>query len=323
MDETFMLPAAADAPELFVRHQSPSGSTRGAVLYVHGATFPSGLSIAHRFDGRSWLDELVSAGFDGWGFDFAGYGHSGRYPEMSEAPEGQPPLGRVPAAVGQLERVVTAVRERSGHSRLSLVAHSWGTMVAASFASQYPDLVDRLVFFGPIARRTGGEPSTLGAWYPLAVDAQHQRFVADVPPGRPPVLLDRHFQPWAEAYLATDPTSRERTPPTVHTPSGPLADIAAAHQGNFPYDPATVRAPVSIVRGEWDSLCTDADARWLYDALSASPLRRDVKISAATHLMHLEEGRYALYRETEAFLGGRDLPPAPASSEQERSACSS
>jgi hypothetical protein len=57
-------------------------------------------------------------------------------------------------------------------------------------------------------------------------------------------------------------------------------------------------------------MCTDPDARWLFDALSASPMRRDVKISRATHLMHLEEGRYALYREAEAFLLARDMAPA-------------
>ncbi len=52
------------------------------------------------------------------------------------------------------------------------------------------------------------------------------------------------------------------------------------------------------------------DVRWLFDALSASPMRRDVKISRATHLMHLETNRYALYRETGAFLLARDVGPA-------------
>ncbi len=70
-----------------------------------------------------------------------------------------------------------------------------------------------------------------------------------------------------------------------------------------------MKAPVAIIRGEWDSLITDADAGWLFGALSASPLRRDVKISRATHLMHLEEARFALYRETEAFLLARDVAP--------------
>ena len=50
----------------------------------------------------------------------------------------------------------------------------------------------------------------------------------------------------------------------------------------------------------------DADVHRLFDALSASPWRRDIKIARATHLMHLEENRFALYRETEAFLAGGD-----------------
>ena len=54
------------------------------------------------------------------------------------------------------------------------------------------------------------------------------------------------------------------------------------------------------------------DAQWLFGALSASPMRRDVKISRGTHLMHLEASRYALYRETEAFLSAGDLAPSAA-----------
>ena len=40
------LPPACEAP--------PLGRV---VLYVHGGTFPSALTMAHRFDGRSWRDE--------------------------------------------------------------------------------------------------------------------------------------------------------------------------------------------------------------------------------------------------------------------------
>jgi hypothetical protein len=47
--------------------------------------------------------------------------------------------------------------------------------------------------------------------------------------------------------------------------------------------------------------------------LKNSPIRRLVTISRATHLMHLEESRYALYRETEAFLFGKDTATASRS----------
>jgi hypothetical protein len=67
-----------------------------------------------------------------------------------------------------------------------------------------------------------------------------------------------------------------------------------------------IRAPVSIIRGEWDGMCRENDAKWLFHALKSSPTRRIVTISRGTHLMHLEESRYALYRESEAFLVGND-----------------
>jgi pimeloyl-ACP methyl ester carboxylesterase len=118
-----------------------------------------------------------------------------------------------------------------------------------------------------------------------------------------------HRFEWGEAYLDVDPASRSRTPPGVTTPSGSFQDIFDAWAGDFPYDPALLRAPVAIIRGEWDGMCRDDDARWLFRALTSSPLRRDIKIGRGTHLLHLETGRYALYREAEAFLVGHDRAP--------------
>jgi pimeloyl-ACP methyl ester carboxylesterase len=74
------------------------------------------------------------------------------------------------------------------------------------------------------------------------------------------------------------------------------------------YDPARIRAPVGIIRGEWDKASTAADACWFFDSLKNSPVRRMITISRATHLIHLEESRFALYREAETFLNGNDLP---------------
>jgi pimeloyl-ACP methyl ester carboxylesterase len=96
----------------------------------------------------------------------------------------------------------------------------------------------------------------------------------------------------------------------VKVPNGPAQDIADALSGQLAYDPGLIRCPVAIIRGEWDSLCTDDDARWLFAALRGAALRRDVKISRGTHLMHLEASCFALYRETEAFLLGGDVAPA-------------
>jgi pimeloyl-ACP methyl ester carboxylesterase len=309
-EEHFRVPSPHCGLNLFLRHLPPrhdAAPLGRAVLYVHGGTFPSELSIAHRFDGRSWRDDLCAAGFSAWGLDFHGFGLSDPYPEMTESADAHPPLGRVADCSRQLEAAVRFIAGRQDNRPVSLIAHSWGTLVSGECAGRCPGLVDRLVFFGPIARRAPqGERQRLPGWRPISLQDQWDRFTAEVPAGESPVLSRRHFEEWGERYLDTDPAGRTRLPAAVKTPSGAFQDIFDAWAGEFPYDPSRIRAPVAIIRGEWDGMCADADARWLFDALGRSPDRRDIKIGRATHLMHLEENRFALYRETECFLKGDD-----------------
>jgi pimeloyl-ACP methyl ester carboxylesterase len=307
------IPSPLPGLHLFLRYlppAAPAGAPPKIALYVHGGTFPSALSFAHRFDGASWRDALCAAGWHTWGLDFHGFGAlSDPYPEMAEPADAHAPLGRVDSASRQLEYAVRFICNYHRVEQISLIAHSWGTMVAGHFAGRCPDLVDRMVFFGAIAPRpASGDPARLPAWRLISLQDQWDRFIADVPAGEPPVLSRNHFNDWGEHYLDSDPASRTRTPPSVQVPSGAFQDIFDAWAGRPAYDPGLVRAPVMLIRGAWDSYCTDADARSLLDALAASPDRRDVKIARATHLMHLEENRTDLYRETQAFLAGCDRP---------------
>ena len=313
-EEVFRIASPVPGLRLLLRYlpaMAPAAGAPKVVLYVHGGTFPSALSIAYRFDGRSWRDELCAAGFHTWGLDFHGFGDaSDPYPEMATAADRHAPLGRSDIASRQLEAAVRFICAHHQVARISLIAHSWGTIVSSRFAGRCPELVDRLVFFGAIARRAAkAAPQRLPAWRSISLQDQWDRFVADVPKGEPAVLDSAHFREWGESYLDIDRDSRTRTPAAVKTPSGAFQDIFDAWAGDLAYDPALVRAPVALIRGEWDSYCTDEDAHWLLDNLTASPLRRDVKIGRATHLMHLEENRYALYREAQTFLEGRDQPP--------------
>jgi pimeloyl-ACP methyl ester carboxylesterase len=310
-EEHFRIASPHTGLSLFLRYLPPADEIERdgrIVVYVHGGTFPSGLSIAHRFDGWSWRDELCAAGFHVWALDFHGFGRlSDPYPEMALPAEAAPPLGRAADASRQLEHAVRFIRARHRGARVSIIAHSWGTMVSGLLAGRCPDLVDRLVFFGPITWRTRSkDPVRLPAWRLISLQDQWDRFTETVPTGTTPVLPRRHFEEWGERYLDIDPQSRTRAPAAVKVPSGAFQDIFDAWAGELAYEPRLVRAPVAIVRGEWDAYCTDADAGWLFDALAGSPNKRDVKISRGTHLMHLEAMRYALYRESIAFLAGGD-----------------
>jgi pimeloyl-ACP methyl ester carboxylesterase len=316
-EQHFRIPGARQGLSLFLRFLPAVNAKyrpRRAVLYVHGATFPSALSIAHRFDGQSWRDALNEAGFDVWGLDFHGFGHSDRYPEMNRPAVESPPLCVAQDAAQQLAVAVRFILGHQGIERLSLISHSWGSMPAGLFAGAHPALLDRLVMFAPIAQRGPQRemPAAVPAWRIVTSEDQWNRFIEDVPAHEPPVLSRVHFDEWSERYLDSDPESRSREPAGVKTPLGPFSEIIKAWHGQLAYDPSLIRAPVAIIRGEWDGLTRDDDARWLFDALTQAPIKRDIKIGRGTHLMHLEAMRLALWRETISFLGGDDIAPVPS-----------
>jgi pimeloyl-ACP methyl ester carboxylesterase len=312
----FRIPGPRHGLSLFLRLLAAAQTgfaPRRAVLYVHGATFPSALSVAHRLDGRSWRDALCDAGFDVWALDFYGFGHSDRYPEMDRPAADDAPLCVAEDAARQLEAAIRFILAHQNIEKISLISHSWGSMPAGLFAGAHPARVDRLVLFAPIAQRAlpRDEIQRFPAWRIVTLQDQWNRFVEDVPAHEPQVLSRVHFGEWGEHYLDSDPESRTRDPAGVKTPLGPFSEIVNAWHGQLAYDPAWVRAPVAIIRGEWDNLMRDDDARWLFDAFAGSPLKRDIKIGRGTHLMHLEAMRLALWQESIGFLLGNDVAPVP------------
>ncbi|HSM95058.1 MAG TPA: alpha/beta hydrolase [Rhizomicrobium sp.] len=282
-----------NGPGLLVRRQQSAGPP---VLYVHGATFPSALSAGYRFNGRSWMDDWNARGFDAWAFDFANYGGSDRYGDDAG---GDALPGRAPEASAQIARVVDYIASATGHSVVAIVAHSWGSIPAALFAVQNPEAVKALCLFGPILRRNGKVEAPREKWRLVTIEQQLARFIADVPQGHPPVLIEPELETWGPAYLASEPGASLRVPAAVRLPNGPAADIAGAWSGDLAYDPRDIRCPLLCVRGEWDSLSTDADVAWLR---TRAPACRDAKIPKGSHLMHLEHSRDGLFAATGEFL---------------------
>jgi pimeloyl-ACP methyl ester carboxylesterase len=313
-EEHFRIPLEPSQLKIFLRHL-PAADPRPVkegrvVLILHGGTLPSAASSAFKFDGHSWMDDLSDAGFDVWALDFLGYGESDRYPEMSAAANANPPPGRAVQASLQVSRAVDFICKKQKVAKVSIISHSWGTLVAGVFATQEPSRLDRLVLYGPVALRHQLAPSNepIPAYTFVTEEQQWKRFSGWAPANEPPVLEKRHWNILGPMYIASDPTSGSRKPASVQVPGGPDADLADAWGGKFIYDPGKIKSPTLIVRGEWEAITTDEDAHWLYKALTNVPLKRDVVISRATHVMHLEKSRYQVYREVQVFLEAGDTP---------------
>jgi len=297
---------------LFLRHvpagASTSGASRGAILYFNGARLASVVTIAHQIEGWSWRDDLAARGFDVWALDYLGYGQSDRYPQMSEPANAHSALGRIRTVAAQVEAAMRFILERSRLQRLSLLAHSWGTNIAAIVAIRNPTRIDKMALFAPVTHRPApanvAAAPLVPAWNTVSVEDWRKIFDADVPEKYRPHFAPSHFEHWANAYLTGDPESSRRMPPSVKIPWGGMADVFELWNGGKIYEPSELKVPTLIVRGEWDSYSTDADAHWLFSNLINAPQRRDVKIGYGSHCMFYEPSRFDLYEAVGSFYQG-------------------
>jgi pimeloyl-ACP methyl ester carboxylesterase len=285
-------------------HRQPAGGE--VVLYVHGATFPSALAVGWKMHGVSWMDDLQQSGFDAWALDFAGYGDAQRPAVFAKDANAGPPFGRCDDAAEQIVAALQHIRTVRPGAPIHLIAHSWGTLPAQRAVIQHPEIVSRLVLFGPLVPRHGRQVSgPTDAWALMDEAAQRPRQRTGMPESLPTPVTDMELDRWCAAYLASDETASQRTPPSVRIPNGPSADVAASWGGQSLVDSAAIQIPVLIVRGEWDHVTTDDDARHLFDTLRNCRDKRDVKISGGNHWLHLQPRRVALWAEVRSFLSER------------------
>ncbi|MGH8084555.1 MAG: alpha/beta fold hydrolase [Lysobacter sp.] len=276
-----------------------------AVLFVHGASFPTRLAAGFEFSPRdSWLHHAATDGRIACGLDFSGFGDSA-YPEaMQHAPDNVSPSVRSADAVAQISAAVARLRKEYGASRIHLVAHSWGTIPAAHFAAEHPQVLSSLTLFGPVVP-TDKEPQNESpyAWYPLrATDRYEQLKYRGVLPAGLELLEPAVHERWTTEFAASAQALQDKPEDTLRIPAGPVFDIGAMKAGRFPYDPGAIRVPVFVVFGDYDTLVDHHGARRFLDRFSASPLKWRLRLDHGTHVMHLERNRHSLYRAVNAFI---------------------
>ena len=304
--QTVSLPVAGASAETLALHcVAPAAPSDEAVLFIHGASFPTKLAAGFEFRGRdSWMDYMAAKGYLACGLDFLGFGDSSRPAAMDAPAEGAAPIDRAAEAAEQIAAAVAYLHEHRGAKRLHLVAHSWGTIPAGLYTATHPGALTSLTLFGPVVpvKGTVEKPVPYSWWTVSANERLEQLHYKDLLPQDLQLLEPVLDTRWAEGFAASVPGAHAHTDDPLRIPSGPLADINAVKAGDYPYDPVQVHIPVFVVYGDYDNVVDDDGAALFLAKFAASPLKWRLRIDHGTHVVHLEKNRKSLYGSVAAFI---------------------
>lgn len=275
-----------------------------AILFLHGSSFPSALAFGFKMNNYSWMDNLAENGYDVYALDFLGYGNADRYPEMETAIKGGAPIGRALDVYKDVDKAVEFIMRTTGKAKVYLVGHSWGGTVAALYASEFSDRVEKLILFSTITQRQ--DPSDIekieGSYEEMTPEQRITSMKNLTPEGKDCQLAPEIFKTWGRVWLQSDPLAEKFKVASVRFPKGYAADMEDLLHNKSYYNPAAIKVPVLVIRGEWDGYPNNTDSEKLFRSLENTPYKKYVVIEKATHVMHLEKSRYQLYEETLHFL---------------------
>jgi pimeloyl-ACP methyl ester carboxylesterase len=311
--EEMMVPSPQPGIEIYVRnkHRADMTSFRPdrTVLFVHGSTYPAETAFDLPLGGKSWMDYIAEQGYDVYLLDLPGYGKSTRPKEMSEPADKHPALTRGEVAVPAIGSVVDHILKRRNLAKLDLMGWSWGTTLMATYTTQHPDKVEKLVLYAPQWIRTtpslvqaGSGP--IGAYRTVTKEKAKERWYNGVPENKKADLIPAGwFEQWADATWATDPESEKHNPPLLRAPNGTVQDTADYWSaGKAYYDPAKITVPTLLIQAEWDRDTPPYMAQTLFPLLVNAPTKRYVWLAEGTHTIIMEKNRMKLFEAVQAFL---------------------
>jgi pimeloyl-ACP methyl ester carboxylesterase len=309
--EEFQIPARDPEVKLYLRNKRPRNTAAArpdrTILFVHGLTYAASAVFDLPLQGSSWMDFIAARGFDVWSVDIRGFGRSSRPLEFSLPASRNPPYLDAETATSDLSTAAAFIRQRRGLPRLTILAWSWGTVLAARHATQNPDLVERLVLYAPVWLWQGPDPSPSappGAYRSVTTRAARDGWLNGAPESmRSTLLPPGWFEAWASSVWATDPEGARMDPPVLRVPNGPLVEVAENWKaGRAFFNPADVLAPTQLVVGEWDRTTPPSQALALFAQLTKSRGKRLVVLPEGTHSIFLERNRGSLLSTVQAFL---------------------
>ena len=212
-----------------------------------------------------------------------------------------------------------AVRNHFHLQHVTLIAHSYGPLLAATYAIAHPAVVTRMVFFGPVPPRRGDFWQRFGKSMQVKLDSVQQRKLSDANRR----LNDATASPDAQRQACRDYWAigvRPRLAEPDRVPSVIHADLCASDIDGIRYglartNPAVmasygdwdiraalknVPAPTLVIHGEEESIPMDLVEEWT----TALPHATLLKIPRAAHFTYAERPEL-VWPAVERFLALR------------------
>jgi proline iminopeptidase len=211
-----------------------------------------------------------------------------------------------------------AVRRHFGLARVTLVAHSYGPLLAATYALAHPDRVRRMVLLGPVPPRRGDFWARFGKTMSGRMDSTARAHLADAnrrlgdPNADSAAIRQACRDYWAAALrprLANPDASigMLRSDLCASDPRGirygllTTNRVVMASYGDWDLREKlrTLAVPTLVVHGEADAIPMDLVAEWA----SAMPDARLLRVPGAAHFAYAERPE-VVWPAVERFLAG-------------------
>jgi proline iminopeptidase len=209
------------------------------------------------------------------------------------------------------------LRKHFGVERVTLVAHSYGPLLAASYAIAHPENVKRMVFFGPVPPRRGDFWQRFGKSVNARLDSVQRRKLAAA--GRRLTDPSADTRQACREYWAIGLRPRlaepDRTLPLLKSdmcatdPAGLRYGnrignrVIMASYGDWDLRPQlrTLNVPTLVVHGEDESIPMDLVEEWV----TSLPHARLMRVPKAAHFTYAERPEL-VWPAVERFLAGLD-----------------
>ncbi len=269
------------------------GETPLPVLFlVHGSSNSTRSSYDLSVPGKgeySAMNIMAREGYDVWTMDHDGYGHSGSSGNNSDIASG----------VEDLKAAMPVVLKETGRQKVHMYGTSSGAIRAGAYAQAQPEYVDRLIMAAFTYKGTGSPEIGRRARRieELRSSPRRKRDAAMI---RSIFTRDGHASAYDPAVPEAIIAAELKFGDTI--PAGTYVDMAV----NLPLvDPAKVKSPVLMVRGEHDGNSTNEDLLEFYRQLPNGD--RQFVILPAAHSLGYSKNRHLLWYAVKNFLAA----PAP------------